>query len=183
MYTGDDFHYDELILGDGVHQSDALLGHLRRDRAGRVGRAAGARRRRRRARYRALLAPTVPLSRHVFDAPTFHYKTGIVFLAYLNGHQDHFRMLGGLESGRSVAHLGEAFALADRAGLLRDPELATDRMRAVLRAGRDRMNGLERLSLNQATVQRWSALEAIDGCARPASGSWACGATRSPKRG
>ena len=132
MYTGDDFHYDELILGDGAHQSDALLGIFdaiapaasAAVQALDAGDAEG---------YRALLAPTLPLARHVFGAPTFHYKTGIVFLAYLNGHQDHFRMLGGLESGRSVAHLGEAFALADRAGLLVDPELATDRMRALLR--------------------------------------------------
>ena len=82
--------------------------------------------------YNALLQPTVPLSRHIFQAPTMYYKTGVVFLAYLNGHQRHFRMVGGAESARSVPHLGELFVLADRAGLLRDPELAAERMRRVL---------------------------------------------------
>ncbi len=135
MYTGDDFHYDELILGDadgrGPHHSDALLGIFdaiapaasAAVQALDAGDVAG---------YRALLAPTLPLARHVFGAPTFHYKTGIVFLAYLAGHQNHFRMLGGLESARSVAHLAEAFGLADRAGLFPDPDRAAARMRAVL---------------------------------------------------
>jgi hypothetical protein len=83
-------------------------------------------------RYEAILEPTVPLSRHIFAPPTRFYKTGIVFMAYLNGHQSHFRMVGGLESARSVVHLAELFVLADRAGLLRDPELAAKRMRRVL---------------------------------------------------
>ena len=72
------------------------------------------------------------LSRHVFQAPTYRYKTGVVFLAYLNGHQRHFRMVGGQEGARSVTHLAELFVLADAAALLRDPELAAARMRAVL---------------------------------------------------
>jgi hypothetical protein len=127
MYTGDDFNYPELIRGG----SDALLGIF--DAIAPVAAAAM------RAlddedldRYDALLGPTVPLSRHIFAAPTPYYKTGVVFLAFLNGHQQHFRMVGGLESGRSVLHLAELFVLADRAGLLRDPELASDRMRHVL---------------------------------------------------
>ena len=74
----------------------------------------------------------MPLSRHVFGAPTFYYKTGVVFMAYLNGHQDHFRMVGGLESGRSAVHLANIFVLADKAGLLRDAELAVDRIRPVM---------------------------------------------------
>ena len=98
-------------------------GYLRRDRAGGGGGAAGAGRGDV-ARYDAILAPTVPLSRHIFQAPTRFYKTGVVFLAYLNGHQAHFRMVGGQESARSIVHLAEIFRLADRAGLLRDPELA-----------------------------------------------------------
>ena len=84
------------------------------------------------ARYEAILAPTLPLSRHVFKAPTRFYKTGVVFAAYLNGHQSHFRLVGGLESARSVVHLAELFVLADRAGILRDPEVAAERMRRVL---------------------------------------------------
>jgi hypothetical protein len=84
------------------------------------------------ARFHALLAPTLPLSRHVFQAPTQYYKTGVVFAAYLNGHQEQFRMLAGLENGRTPVHLAEVFVLLDQAGLLRDPELATDRMRRVL---------------------------------------------------
>jgi len=76
--------------------------------------------------------PPVPLSRHIFQAPTRYYKTGVVFLAYINGHQDHFRMVGGQEGARSVTHLSELFVLADRAGLLHDPNLAAERMRRVL---------------------------------------------------
>ncbi len=131
MYTGDDFNYAALIRGDGEGYSDALLGIF-----DAIAPAAAAALRALDAgdldRYEAILAPTVPLSRHVFRPPTRFYKTGIVFMAYLNGHQPHFRMVGGLESARSVVHLAELFVLADRAGLLRDPELATDRMRLVL---------------------------------------------------
>jgi hypothetical protein len=83
-------------------------------------------------RFDALLAPTLPLSRHVFGAPTRFYKTGVVFAAYLNGHQSHFRMVGGLESARSIVHLSRQFVLMDQAGLLRDPEQAAVRMRRVL---------------------------------------------------
>ena len=86
------------------------------------------------ARFHEILGPTVPLSRHIFRAPTRFYKTGVVFMAYLNGHQDHFTMVGGQESARSTLHLADIFRLADAAGLLRDPELAVARMRAVLAA-------------------------------------------------
>ena len=83
--------------------------------------------------FEQVLAPTVPLARQIFSAPTFNYKTGIVLLAWLNGHQPAFRMVGGAESARSLVHLSETFALADRAGLLHDPELAATRMRSLLR--------------------------------------------------
>jgi hypothetical protein len=127
MYTGDDFNYPDLIRSG----SDALLGIF--DAIAPVAAAAmHALDEDDLARYAQLLAPTVPLSRHIFAAPTPYYKTGVVFLAFLNGHQSHFRMVGGLESGRSVLHLAELFVLADRAGLLRDPELASERMRHVL---------------------------------------------------
>ena len=130
MYTGDDFHYPELIEGDGQGHSDALLGIF--DAIAPVAAAAlQALDRGDTARYHALLGPTLPLSRHIFQTPTYFYKTGIVFLAYLNGHQNHFRMLGGQESMRSIAHLAELFRLADQAGLLRDPEMAIERMSAV----------------------------------------------------
>ena len=137
MYTGDDFDYAELIAGDGVgahpnqRQSDALLGIF--DAVAPAASAALAALGRGDAdRFHQILAPTVPLSRHIFQAPTRFYKTGVVFMAYLNGHQDHFTMVGGQESARSTLHLAEIFRLADAAGLLRDPELAVDRMRAVL---------------------------------------------------
>jgi hypothetical protein len=131
MYTGDDFNYPELIRGDDAGYSDALLGIF--DAIAPVAAAAmHALDEDDVARYDELFAPTVPLSRHIFAAPTPYYKTGVVFLAYLNGHQNHFRMVGGLESGRSVLHLSELFVLADQAGLLRDPELASERMRHVL---------------------------------------------------
>jgi len=127
MYTGDDFNYPDLIKSG----SDALLGIF--DAIAPAAAAAmHALDEGELERYDALLAPTVPLSRHIFKAPTPYYKTGVVFLAYLNGHQDHFRMVGGLESGRSVVHLSELFVLADQAGLLREPDLATARMRLVL---------------------------------------------------
>lgn len=131
MYTGDDFNYPELIQGDERGHSHALLGIF-----DAIAPAASAALQALDAgdaeRYRAILAPTVPLSRHIFAAPTYHYKTGIVFLAYLNGHQPHFRMVGGQESARSVTHLAELLVLADQAGLLRDPELAARRMQHVL---------------------------------------------------
>ena len=131
MYTGDDFDYPTTIRGDGERHSDALLGIFDAiapaASAALLALDAGDLQ-----AYECVLAPTLPLSRHIFQAPTPHYKTGIVFLAYLNGHQAHFRMVGGLESGRSVVHLSELFVLADQAGLLRDPELAVARMRHEL---------------------------------------------------
>ena len=131
MYTGDDFNYAELIAGDDKGFSHALLGifdaiapaasyALSRLAAGDD------------KGFHDVLAPTVPLSRHIFKAPTRFYKTGIVFMAYLNGHQDHFTMVGGQESTRSTLHLAELFRLADQAGLLSNPEQATQRMKAVL---------------------------------------------------
>jgi uncharacterized protein DUF993 len=131
MYTGDDFDYPTTIGGDAEGYSDALLGIF--DVIAPIASAAlhaldvGDR-----AGFDALLAPTLPLSRHVFGAPTRLYKTGVVFAAYLNGHQSHFRMVGGFESARSIVHLAQQFVLMDRAGLLRDPEQAAERMRRVL---------------------------------------------------
>jgi hypothetical protein len=137
MYTGDDFSYAELIAGDGVgaaqnqRHSDALLGIFDAiapaASAALAALAAGDG-----DRFHAILAPTVPLSRHIFQAPTRFYKTGIVFLAWLNGHQSHFTMVGGQQGARSLAHLAEIFRLADGAGLLARPELAVARMTHLL---------------------------------------------------
>jgi hypothetical protein len=131
MYTGDDFNYAELIEGDEQGYSDALLGIFDAiapaASAALSALAAGDR-----SRFHEIFAPTVPLSRHIFGAPTRFYKTGVVFLAWLNGHQDHFVMVGGQQSARSILHLAEVFRLADRAGLLRDPALAVKRMRELL---------------------------------------------------
>jgi hypothetical protein len=130
MYTGDDFNYAELIAGDEQGYSHALLGIFDAiapaASAGLARLAAGDE-----AGFRAILDPTVPLSRHIFQAPTRFYKTGVVFLAYLNGLQDHFVMVGGQESARSLVHLAELFRLADQGRVLRDPELAVSRMRKV----------------------------------------------------
>jgi len=127
LYTGDDFNYPELIAGG----SDALLGVF--DAIAPAAAAAlHALDRGDRAEYDRILEPTVPLARRLFEAPTFNYKTGIVFLAWLNGHQDSFSLLGGLETARSAEHLADVLVLADRAGLLRDPELAVARARQVL---------------------------------------------------
>lgn len=131
MYTGDDFNYPSLIEGDEQRASDALLGIFDAI-APAASAAAQALDGDDRFAFRQALAPTVPLARHIFGAPTAHYKAGIVFLAYLNGHQDHFRMVDGLESSRSIVHLADLFVLADQAGLLLDAERACSRMREVL---------------------------------------------------
>ena len=131
MYTGDDFNYAELIAGDEQGHSDALLGIF--DAIAPVASAAlDALGRGSDNEFFDLLEPTVPLSRHIFRAPTRFYKTGVVFLAYLNGLQNHFVMIGGQQSARSIVHLAELFRLADRAGLLRDPDMARRRMVRVL---------------------------------------------------
>jgi hypothetical protein len=131
MYTGDDFNYPELIAGDDIGYSDALLGIF--DAIAPAAAAAlAALGRGSRNEYFDILEPTVPLSRQIFASPTRFYKTGIVFLAYLNGHQNHFTMVGGQESARSTLHLAEVFRLADAAGLLNDPARAANRMRAVM---------------------------------------------------
>ncbi|MBY5560007.1 dihydrodipicolinate synthase family protein [Rhizobium leguminosarum] len=131
MYTGDDFNYAELIAGDEEGHSDALLGIF--DAIAPAASAAlEALGRKSNHEFFDLLEPTVPLSRHIFKAPTRFYKTGVVFLAYLNGLQDHFVMVGGQQSTRSLTHLAELFRLADKARVLADPELAASRMRQVL---------------------------------------------------
>jgi hypothetical protein len=137
MYTGDDFNYAELIAGDGVgacatqRQSDALLGIF--DAIAPAASAAlSALAEGETDRFHTLLAPTVPLSRHIFQAPTRFYKTGIVLLAWLNGHQSHFTMVGGQQSARSLGHFAELFRLADAANLLEQPELAMQRMKHLL---------------------------------------------------
>jgi hypothetical protein len=131
MFTGDDFNYAELIEGDNRGYSDALLGIF--DAIAPAAAAAlGALSRDDSRTFHDILAPTVPLSRHIFKAPTRFYKTGVVFMAYLTGLQDHFTLVGGQESARSTLHLAELFRLADAAGLLRDPDKATTRMRAVM---------------------------------------------------
>jgi hypothetical protein len=131
MYTGDDFDYPTTIGGDAQGHSDALLG-IFDVIAPAAAAALRALDRGDRAEFDRLLAPTLPLSRHLFGDPTRFYKTGVVFMAYLNGHQSHFRMVGGLESARSLLHLAKLFVLADGAGLFRDPDEAAERMRRVL---------------------------------------------------
>jgi hypothetical protein len=131
MYTGDDFDYPTTIKGDGEKHSDAFLGAF-----DLIAPAASA------AiqaldddeveQFDKILEPTLPLSRHVFSTPTYYYKTGVVFMAYLCGHQDHFRMINGLESARSIVHLSRQLVLADQAGLLPDPDLAAHRMGLML---------------------------------------------------
>jgi hypothetical protein len=131
MYTGDDFNYPELIAGDEQGASDALLGIF--DAIAPAAAAAlAALDAQDRARYSEIFEPTVALSRQIFRTPTRFYKTGVVLLAYLNGHQSHFRMVGGQESARSIVDLAEVFRLADKGRLFVDPELAARRMRLVL---------------------------------------------------
>ena len=131
MYTGDDFNYAELIAGDDQGYSHALLGIF--DAIAPAASAAlAALGKGHNDEFFDLLEPTVPLSRHIFATPTRFYKTGVVFLAYLNGLQDHFTMVGGQQSTRSLQHLAELFRLADKARVLADPDLAASRMKAVL---------------------------------------------------
>lgn len=144
MYTGDDFNYAELIAGDGfgtepTHgKSDALLGIF--DAIAPAASAAlGELAQGHVDKFHAILGPTVPLSRHIFAAPTRFYKTGVVFMAWLNGHQSHFTMVGGQQSTRSLLHLAELFRLADAANLFEQPELAVRRMKTLLA-----MHGIDR---------------------------------------
>jgi hypothetical protein len=131
MYTGDDFNYAELMGGDASGYSHGLLGifdpiapvaavALGELAAGNI------------ARFRELLDPTVALSREIFRSPTRHYKAGVVFLAWLNGHQTHFSMAGGAQSARGAVHFARVYELADQCGVLAEPELAGQRMRAYL---------------------------------------------------
>jgi hypothetical protein len=131
LYTGDDFNYPELIRGDGTHHSDALLGAFAAI-APAASAALAALDEGDLDRYDAEFAPTLELSRKVFAAPTFYYKTGIAFLSWLAGHQPGFTMVGGLQSARSVVHLSEVFALANEARLLPDPEAAAAKLRSLL---------------------------------------------------
>ena len=132
MYTGDDFNYAELIAGDALGHSHGLLGIF--DPIAPVAAVAlGALAAGNTARFRELLDPTVELSRELFRAPTRHYKAGVVFLAWLNGHQSHFSMAGGLQSARGAAHFARIFELADGCGVLTDPDLAASRMKSYLR--------------------------------------------------
>jgi hypothetical protein len=131
MYTGDDFNYPELIEGDEQGYSHALLGifdPLAPAAAYAMSRLAKGDK----AEFRAVLDPTVPLARLIFRAPTQHYKTGVVFLAWLNGFQDHFVMLNGAQAKRPLPYFTEIFRLADGCGLLRDPDLAVRRMKSLL---------------------------------------------------
>ena len=131
MYTGDDFNYAELIAGDSFGYSHALLG-IFDSIAPAAAAALGALARGDQPQFHRILAPTVPLSRHIFAAPTRFYKTGVVFMAWLNGFQKHFTMVGGQQSARSIAHLAAIFRLADEAALLAEPELACSRMKQLL---------------------------------------------------
>ena len=131
LYTGDDLNYLELIRGDGSHASDALLGVFAAI-APAASAALQALDAGDGAAYDDALRATLPLSRHLFGPPTYYYKTGIAFLAWLAGHQPGFTMVAGLQSARSAVHLAEAYRLADLAGLFPDPDLTTNRLRAYL---------------------------------------------------
>lgn len=130
-FTGDDFNYAPLIEGDGNRHSHALLGIFDavapQASSALAALAAGDN-----ARFRAIIEPTVPLSRKIFEAPTQYYKAGVVFLAWLNGHQSHFTMPAGMQSARGILHYADIFRLADKADVLDQPELAIHRMKKLL---------------------------------------------------
>lgn len=131
MFTGDDFNYPQLIEGDANAYSHALLG-IFDPIAPVAARALNLLEQGEVAGYRAVMAPTVPLARQIFSTPTPYYKAGVVFLAWLNGHQSHFTMAAGMQSARSILHYAEVFRLADKAGVLTQPELALQRMTNLL---------------------------------------------------
>jgi hypothetical protein len=131
LYTGDDFNFADLIAGDGTHHSHALLGIFAAI-APAASQALEALALGDMTTYHALLAPTVPLSREIFKAPTRFYKAGIAFLSWLNGSQRHFIMPGGFQSSRDITHYAQVFRLADQAGLLEEPDLACHRMATLL---------------------------------------------------
>ncbi|OYR11964.1 hypothetical protein CEV33_1528 [Brucella grignonensis] len=130
-FTGDDFNYAPLIEGDGNKHSHALLGIFDavapQASSALTALAAGDN-----ARFRAIIEPTVPLSRKIFEAPTQYYKAGVVFLAWLNGHQNHFTMPAGMQSARGISHYADIFRLADQANVLDQPDLAISRMKQLL---------------------------------------------------
>ncbi|MFD2652570.1 dihydrodipicolinate synthase family protein [Brucella rhizosphaerae] len=130
-FTGDDFNYAPLIEGDGQKHSHALLGIFDavapQASAALVALAEGDN-----ARFRAIIEPTVPLSRKIFEAPTQYYKAGVVFLAWLNGHQSHFTMPAGMQSARGIVHYADIFRLSDEANVLANPDMAIARMRQLL---------------------------------------------------
>lgn len=132
LYTGDDFNYAALIEGDGQRHSHALLGIFAAI-APAASQALEALALGHSAKYHALLAPTLPLAREIFRAPTQYYKAGIAFLSWLNGTQEHFIMPAGFQSARDITHYAQVFRLADRAGLLTQPDLAGDRMALLLK--------------------------------------------------
>jgi len=131
MYTGDDFNYPELIEGDAQGYSHALLG-IFDPLAPAAAHAVGLLGKGDATGFHATLDPTVPLARLIFRAPTQYYKTGVVFLAWLNGFQDHFIMLNGAQAMRPLPYFSEVFRLADGCGLLRHPDLSVDRMKKLL---------------------------------------------------
>ncbi len=171
MYTGDDFNYAELIEGDDKGYSDALLG-IFDVIAPAAAAALGALARGEHAAFHEIFAATVPLSRHIFKAPTRFYKTGVVFMAYLNGLQDHFTMVGGQESARSTLHLAELFRLADAAGVaVRSRPRCSAHARGDghtrdRRLMRDFSNDRAQIAINSATVKSCSLEQLADGCAR-----------------
>ena len=174
MYTGDDFNYPELIAGDDLGYSDALLGVFD-PLAVAVGKAVSRLQAGDAQGFRATLDPTVPLARLIFRAPTQYYKTGVVFLAWLNGHQEHFVMLGGAQAMRPLPYFCDCFRMADQCGLLADPELAIARMRGFwgFTVLRDFSNDLKALALNTATIGHnldgfgagWPVERVVDACA------------------
>ena len=137
MFTGDDFNYVSLIGDSAQGHSDALLGAFAAitpvASAAIQALDAGDS-----ARYLEILGPTEELSRQVFAAPTFYYKTGVAFLAWLNGHQPAFQMVGGLHSARSLPHLSRIVELANASLALEQPELARERWHGMLR-----LNGVD----------------------------------------
>ncbi len=130
-FTGDDFNYAPLIEGDGNKHSHALLGIFDAV-APQASNALAALAAGDNARFRTIIEPTVPLSRKIFEAPTQYYKAGIVFLAWLNGHQNHFTMAGGMQSARGLLHYADIFRLADKANVLDKPDLAVERMKKLM---------------------------------------------------
>ncbi len=145
MLTGDDFNFGALMAGADVQKttehagrslplgdfSHGLLGifdGIARPASMALGFLAHGKH----ERYLELMEPCERLGRHLFEAPTQHYKAGLAFLSWLNGLQDNPMLALHEERARTREHYLEAARLASLAGAIQDAEGASERLGILL---------------------------------------------------